>query len=109
LVAHPDSEDGPGVATLLGFGALSSTAGQLVAYPLQLVRTRLQSAGMPGMPHYDGMWDCVRHVLRHDGVAGFYRGLGPNFIKSLPAIAISYAVFETVKARLETISRRQNG
>jgi solute carrier family 25 phosphate transporter 23/24/25/41 len=94
------------VTTLLGFGAASSTAGQLVAYPLQLVRTRLQATGMPGMPHYHGMWDCLQQVLRHDGVAGFYRGIAPNFVKSLPAITISYAVFETAKSRLENLCNR---
>ena len=36
-------QEGPDVMTLLGFGALSSTCGQLVAYPLQLVRTKLQA------------------------------------------------------------------
>lgn len=37
--------------TLLGFGALSSTCGQLVAYPLQLVRTKLQAQVRFGSVH----------------------------------------------------------
>mmetsp|Transcript_6637 Transcript_6637/g.18512 ORF Transcript_6637/g.18512 Transcript_6637/m.18512 type:complete len:298 (-) Transcript_6637:178-1071(-) len=94
---NPDSEDGPSVLTLLAYGAVSSTAGQLVAYPLQLVRTRLQAQGMPGVPHYNGTHDCFRKVVQSEGVIGLYRGLGPNFIKTLPAIAISYATFESTK------------
>lgn len=43
LVFAPFDQEGPGVMTLLGFGAMSSTCGQLVAYPLQLMRTKLQA------------------------------------------------------------------
>jgi len=43
---HPKNED-PGVFVLLGCGTVSSTCGQLASYPLALVRTRLQAAGLP--------------------------------------------------------------
>lgn len=72
-----------------------------MAYPLQLVRTRLQAQGMPGRPVvYAGMTDCFLQTLRSEGVAGLYRGILPNFMKALPAISISYAAYEFVKARL---------
>lgn len=95
---HPDSV--PVVPVLLGCGALSSTAGQLLAYPVQLVRTKVQAQGLPGMRHHGGPLQCARTTLAEEGVAGLYRGIGPNFLKSLPAISVSYAVFETVKTQL---------
>eukprot|EP00904_Undaria_pinnatifida_P012178 jgi/Undpi1/8090/HiC_scaffold_24.g10562.m1 len=110
MAANPDSKEGPDVMTLLAFGALSSTCGQLVAYPLQLVRTKLQAQGMPGIPHaYSGTADCFRRTLKHEGVTGLYRGLGPNFLKALPAIAISYAVFEKTRTKLSTYVPRNGG
>lgn len=36
----------------------------------------------------------VKHILRTEGVAGLYRGITPNFIKVLPAVSISYIVYE---------------
>jgi len=36
----------PGVWVLLACGTVSSTCGQLASYPLALVRTRLQAAGI---------------------------------------------------------------
>ena len=44
---------------LLLMGSLSSFTGQTCAYPLQLIRTRLQSSGM-SRPVYNGMSDVVR-------------------------------------------------
>ena len=42
---NPKVQD-PGVFVLLGCGTISSTCGQLASYPLALVRTRLQAAGL---------------------------------------------------------------
>ncbi|CAM9148613.1 unnamed protein product, partial [Discosporangium mesarthrocarpum] len=106
MAANPHAQEGPGVMTLLAFGAVSSTCGQLVAYPLQLIRTKLQAQGMRGVPYvYTGTWDCFRRTVKHQGFRGLYRGLGPNFLKALPSIAISYAVFEKARTKLSTFVR----
>ena len=95
---HPGRE--PSTLTFLACGAVSSTIGQAVAYPLQVVRTRLQAQGLPGMPAYDGVVDCLRRTVADGGVRALYNGFLPNFAKALPAISISYAVFEKTKRLL---------
>jgi solute carrier family 25 (mitochondrial phosphate transporter), member 23/24/25/41 len=78
---YPDSE--PGIGTLLACGATATTCGQVVSYPLQLVRTRLQAQGMEGRPVlYSGITDCLRRTVQLDGLAGLFRGIGPNFLVS---------------------------
>ena len=84
----------PDVVTLLSFGAFSSTCGQVVAFPLQVVRTKMQ-ADKYTPPMYRGMIDCFVKTRREEGLIGLYRGIGPNFLKTIPAISISYAVYET--------------
>ncbi|OQR97148.1 carrier superfamily protein [Achlya hypogyna] len=94
-------EVAPSVGHVLVFGALSSTCGQIVSYPLQVVRTKLQAQGMKGRHVvYSGMRDCLVKIVQAHGVLGLYRGILPNFMKSVPAISISYAVFESVKNAL---------
>ncbi|MES1916421.1 MAG: hypothetical protein MHM6MM_008239, partial [Cercozoa sp. M6MM] len=88
----------PSVPVLMATGGISSACGQMLAYPLQLARTKLQAQGMRGRPVlYEGPFDCLRKVCSQDGFVGMYRGIGPNFAKSIPAIAISYTVFEKVQ------------
>ena len=38
---------------------------------------------------------------------GLYRGLRPNFLKALPAIAISYAVYDKARAKLSSLVPKQ--
>ncbi|KDO34933.1 hypothetical protein SPRG_00995 [Saprolegnia parasitica CBS 223.65] len=91
----------PSVGHVLLFGAASSTCGQIVSYPLQVVRTKLQAQGMKGRHVvYSGMRDCLVKIVQAHGIWGLYRGILPNFMKSVPAISISYAVFESVKNAL---------
>ncbi|CAK4071303.1 unnamed protein product [Aphanomyces euteiches] len=95
-VAHFDVA--PSVGHVLLFGAVSSSCGQVVSYPLQVVRTKLQAQGMVGRPVvFSGMGDCFFKILQTHGLRGLYRGIVPNFLKSVPAISISYATFESVK------------
>lgn len=95
------SNSTPPVTEMLLCGATSSACGQVVSYPLQLVRTRLQAQGMKGRPEaYTGVWDCLVKTFQADGFRGLYQGLTPNLLKGLPAISISYAVYETVKSSL---------
>ena len=72
-----------------------------MSYPLARVRTLLQVQGLPGYEvKHSGMVDCFKNTVRDEGFKGLYRGIIPNFMKSVPAIAISYAVFEKSKTAL---------
>ncbi|XP_015222670.1 calcium-binding mitochondrial carrier protein SCaMC-2-B isoform X2 [Lepisosteus oculatus] len=99
-----DSAD-PGVFVLLACGTMSSTCGQLASYPLALVRTRMQAqASVEGAPQMS-MTGLFRHILRTEGASGLYRGLAPNFMKVIPAVSISYVVYENLKVTLGVQSR----
>ena len=93
---------------VLGCGALSSFTGQLVTYPIALMRTRRQGQIVP-LPNMDQSKahpllparTMLKEIWRNEGIFGFYRGLVPNMLKVIPAVSISYLVYETV---LKTIS-----
>ena len=94
----------PGIPELLGCGMASSTTAMLATYPLNVVRTRMQTGGLPGFPSYTSVQQCLRHILKTDGIPGFYRGIVPSLAKVLPASSISYAVYDilsTGKSREE--------
>ncbi|KAG5184595.1 mitochondrial carrier domain-containing protein [Tribonema minus] len=63
----------------------------------------------PAANKYTGMVDCFQQVVRGQGIKGLYRGLGPNFLKALPAIAISYAVYEKSRQGLNRVFNVQRG
>jgi hypothetical protein len=69
------------VAGLTAVGMFASAASQTITYPLNLVRTRLQTQGVNGRPvEYRGMIDCVASIVRRDGPRGLFVGLVPNLL-----------------------------
>lgn len=46
------------------------------------------------------MTTMVRKIIQQDGPTGLYRGLTPNFLKVLPAVSISYVVYEKTRSAL---------
>ncbi|XP_062304021.1 mitochondrial adenyl nucleotide antiporter SLC25A23 isoform X1 [Osmerus eperlanus] len=96
LLRNTTSAD-PGVLVLVGCGTLSSTCGQLASYPLALIRTRMQAqATVKGAPQLS-MLGLFRNIVTQEGVAGLYRGIAPNFLKVIPAVSISYVVYEHMR------------
>ncbi|XP_058492939.1 calcium-binding mitochondrial carrier protein SCaMC-2-A [Solea solea] len=94
----------PGIFVLLACGTVSSTCGQLASYPLALVRTRMQAQAMSERKQPVTMTGLFRQILETEGPKGLYRGLAPNFLKVVPAVSISYVVYENIKKQLGVTS-----
>uniref|UniRef100_A0A8C6VG26 Solute carrier family 25 member 24 n=1 Tax=Naja naja TaxID=35670 RepID=A0A8C6VG26_NAJNA len=90
----------PGILVLLGCGTLSSTCGQLASYPLALIRTRMQAQAMVESGPQLNMVGLFQKIIAKEGFLGLYRGIAPNFMKVLPAVSISYVVYEKMKENL---------
>mmetsp|Transcript_7785 Transcript_7785/g.18392 ORF Transcript_7785/g.18392 Transcript_7785/m.18392 type:complete len:418 (+) Transcript_7785:74-1327(+) len=89
------------VLSLLGCGATSSAVAQVAGMGGRSPRVRIEYGLAPAVrPEYTGLLDCLRQTVRGEGVRGLYAGLVPNMLKAVPAVAISYTVFETSKKEL---------
>jgi len=87
----------PGAIFCLLFGATASIFGQIFAYPSAVVRTRLQTQGTPGHPivYQKGARSVVHHIWSHHGIRGFYQGILATYMKVIPAMGITFSVYET--------------
>jgi len=50
-----------------------------------------------GKPLYNGFSDALFKMYKEGGIRSLYRGLLPNYMKSIPAVAVSFAIFEGAK------------
>ncbi|CAZ85743.1 unnamed protein product [Tuber melanosporum] len=83
---------------VLGIGATSGSVGATMVYPINVLRTRLQAQGTAQHPQtYTGMWDVAVKTYSAEGFRGMFRGLTPNLLKVVPAVSISYLVYENSK------------
>ncbi|KAL3498968.1 hypothetical protein ACH5RR_041700 [Cinchona calisaya] len=98
------------LTTKLACGAAAGTVGQTVAYPLDVIRRRMQMVGWKDAAsvvtgdgsskvplEYNGMVDAFRKTVRHEGFGALYKGLVPNSVKVVPSIAIAFVTYEVVK------------
>ncbi|CAN8248182.1 unnamed protein product [Cochlearia groenlandica] len=98
------------IVTRLSCGAIAGTVGQTIAYPLDVIRRRMQMVGWKDASsvvtgdgrskaslEYNGMVDAFRKTVRHEGFGALYKGLVPNSVKVVPSIAIAFVTYEMVK------------
>jgi solute carrier family 25 aspartate/glutamate transporter 12/13 len=69
-----------------GLGGIAGGLGATAVYPIDLVKTRMQNqrSKVVGELLYRNSMDCVRKVYANEGFMGFYRGLPPQLVASLP-------------------------
>ncbi|XP_054795677.1 probable envelope ADP,ATP carrier protein, chloroplastic [Prosopis cineraria] len=79
----------------LAAGACAGMTSTFVTYPLDVLRLRL--AVEPG---YQTMSQVALSMLREEGLASFYYGLGPSLIGIAPYIAVNFCVFDLLKKSL---------
>lgn len=86
------------VVRKLTCGALAGSISQTLTYPFDVLRRKMQVAGMKeGAIKYNGAIDALVSIVRVEGVRGLYRGLWPNLLKVAPSIATSFFTYELVK------------
>ncbi|XP_011613376.2 calcium-binding mitochondrial carrier protein SCaMC-1 [Takifugu rubripes] len=90
----------PGILVLLGCGTISSSCGQVASYPLALIRTRMQAQASIEGSKQMSMSQIAKKILEKEGFFGLYRGILPNFMKVIPAVSISYVVYENMRYSL---------
>ena len=91
-----DSEERMSTAATLIISGMSKIIAGTATYPYQVVRSRLQT--------YDserrfgkGITGVTARVWKELGWKGFYRGLGPNIVRVLPATWVTFLVYENVR------------
>ncbi|KAL6071668.1 Mitochondrial uncoupling protein 4 [Balamuthia mandrillaris] len=74
----------------------------LASSPIDVVKTRIMN--QPTHPqtgkgmYYKSSVDCVRQIIRSEGVAGFYKGFWPNWFRLGPWNVIMFITYEQFKA-----------
>lgn len=92
----------PGGFMTAAIGGFSGAIGASSVYPLNLLRTRLQSQGTVLHPRtYTGIVDVTRQTIKGEGVRGLFKGLTPNLLKVVPAVSITYVVYDKSKKMLD--------
>jgi len=82
----------------MGCGSAAAVSAQLVTYPLDTVRRRMQLNGAKGMSvTYRSVVDCVKHMIQTEGLPAFYRGAAVNALKTMPGAAIQFVAYDFIK------------
>ncbi|KAE9374380.1 mitochondrial carrier [Stipitochalara longipes BDJ] len=82
-------------ATLVISGSAKVVAGS-VTYPYQVIRSRLQTYHSEAR-FGKGIRGVASKIWKEEGWRGFYRGLGTNIVRVLPATWVTFLVYENVR------------
>mmetsp|Transcript_34386 Transcript_34386/g.70379 ORF Transcript_34386/g.70379 Transcript_34386/m.70379 type:complete len:383 (-) Transcript_34386:103-1251(-) len=86
-------------------GALAGTVQAFVICPVEHIKCRLQIQATSGAKQlYKGPIDaCVSIIKNHGIFRGLYRGMGVTLWRETPAFGMYFAVYDTIKGRVESL------
>lgn len=77
---------------MLMAGGTAGTVSWVITYPIDVVKSRLQSDGMSGPRRYAGAWDCLKQSIRNEGYGFLSRGLTSTILRAFPMNAACFTV-----------------
>ncbi|KAF7729471.1 Mitochondrial carrier protein ymc2 [Apophysomyces ossiformis] len=85
------------------YGATAGYAMWGTAYPIDAIKSKLQTDGFDKATRkYSSVLDCVRKTMAAEGVAGFFRGIGPCLLRAAPSNAATFMGFELAMRALSS-------
>lgn len=92
-----------GVFAHTGASCVAGFAGAAASNPIDVMKTRLMT--QPTDAHgrgtlYSGMLDCARKTFREGGLAAFYKGFVPNWMRKAPWCVLFFVTYEKYRAAL---------
>ena len=79
---------------LCTFGAAAGYSMWLTAYPVDVVKSRLQTDGFGAKQVYKNSFDCFKQIIAKDGVKALFRGFSPVLVRAAPANAATFLCYE---------------
>lgn len=92
-------------AEYASMSGVSKVAAILMTYPYQVIRSRVQNHATSHI--YPNVATCIKLTYKQEGVRAFYKGLGPNLVRVLPATCVTFVTFENVSWALKGLARRR--
>ncbi|TEY45496.1 hypothetical protein BOTCAL_0331g00160 [Botryotinia calthae] len=81
-------------------GGVAGLVSQTSAYPLEVIRRRMQVGGTVGDGRRLHIGETTRMIVRERGWRGFFVGLTIGYVKVVPMVAVSFYVYERGKGWL---------
>lgn len=75
------------------FGGLSGYAMWLSVYPVDFVKSRIQTDDLDN-PKYKNVRDVIKKTFKAEGIKGFFKGFTPTILRAAPANAATFYAFE---------------
>jgi solute carrier family 25 (mitochondrial phosphate transporter), member 23/24/25/41 len=108
MTSKGENKSEVGASERLVAGGLAGAVAQTAIYPIDLVKTRLQTYSCEGrkVPRIGAL---SRDIWMHEGPRAFYRGLVPSLLGMVPYAGIDLAVYETLKDVSKTYILKDSG
>jgi len=92
LLRGEKSEAEMGAVPILLAGGFSGVCSWVLTYPIDVVKSRVQTDGFLGPKKYKGTIDCFVQSYRTEGFNAFTRGLTSTIIRAFPTNAATFLV-----------------
>jgi solute carrier family 25 (mitochondrial citrate transporter), member 1 len=83
-----------------GAGATAGGISVLLFQGIDVVKSRMQ--GLEASK-YSGTMDCVAQIMKNEGIAGFYKGVGPRLTRVCLEVGITMSLYGEIVKALDTV------
>jgi solute carrier family 25 (mitochondrial phosphate transporter), member 23/24/25/41 len=84
----------PPHAYIFACASMGGVAAHSLCFPLEVLKTKLAGSSKEA---YRGLIDCIGKVYAADGIRGFYRGVGPAVLSTIPHSGVTLTSYTAAK------------